>query len=755
MDAARFLCRPIVFQEPQRTVHPPSWLDHIPFAFWIIDALRPSLLVELGCQSGNSYSAFAQAIKALNLSTACYGVDTWKGDAHAGFFDESVFDEWRTYHDLHFSGFSQLIRSTFDEALPHFAEATIDLLHIDGFHTFEAVSHDFEAWRPKLSNHGVVLCHDINVREHDFGAWRFWKDVRQQYRSFEFRHGHGLGVVGVGTDLPEPVRWLLSLDAADPAQNTVRAMFARLGSAIRNEFAAAEAGREADVMHRRATEADAQRWNQLATTARLDARLTEAHTRVAALERSLANRKQVLQARLTDIEALEQELRARDARVVQLEHQVQEQARALRVLQIAPSVYADTREMPTVLFVSHVGPWRPKAGNEYRVQRMLRWYVRQGYRVVPIIAPLPGEELPRSAVDEIADEFGNCVQVHRNGTLDHMLRGVSTGLPKAAPKMTYADLLEENEASGRQRDLLNLDRTFCHDAVISTVLQLQRAIGRHILQVEYIWMTRLLPLVFGDVLKIVDLVDVFSSIDRKVRAYGLRDVDISALEEGDRIRRADLAIAIQDDERRELEAVAPSVQIITTGVDFEVVDAGDAPADGHLLYVASNNPRNCKGLRDFLRFAWPRIRRAIPDAELVVVGRVVDALDGRAVAGVTAIGPVEDVAAWYDNAALVINPAIAGTGLKIKTIEALCHFRRVVTWPTGVEGLDPRLAAMCVVATDWYEFAERVVDSLTRRVAHLGANDRRLIADLFAPETVYASLEAVCRSFFEQKVPVV
>lgn len=755
MAADRFLCRPIAFLDPQRAVHPSSWLDHIPFAFWIIEALRPSLVVELGCQSGNSYSAFAQAIKVLNLSTACYAVDTWKGDAHAGFFDESVFEEWRSYHDLHFSGFSQLIRSTFDEALPHFADGTIDLLHIDGYHTFEAVSHDFEAWRPKLSRRGVVLCHDINVREHDFGAWRFWEGVRQQYPSFEFHHGHGLGVVGVGIDLPEPVKWLLSLDAGDAAQSTVRSFFARLGSAIQNGYAAVEARREAAMLQLHATEADAQRRHQLAHAARIGARLSEAHTRIAALEQSLVTREQELQERSRHVEVLEQEMRTRDASLAQLERELQRQARTLRAAEIAPSVYAENRDLPTVLLVSHVAPWRPKAGNEYRVQRMLRWYMRQGYRVVPVIAPLPGEEVPRSAVDDMAAEFGNCVHIQRDGTLDHQLRDVSIGLAKAAPTLTYADLLGENDVSGRQRELLRLDRTFCHDAVISTVLQLQRAIGRHILQVEYIWMTRLLPLVFGDVLKIVDLVDVFSSIGRKVTAHGLRDVEIAPSEEGDRVGRADVAIAIQDDERREIEALAPSVRIITTGVDFDVANAADGPVGGHLLLVGSNNPRNCKGLRDFLCFAWPRVRRAIPDAELVVVGKVIDALDGRSVPGVTAIGPAEDVAAWYDNAALVINPVIAGTGLKIKTIEALCHFRRVVTWPTGVEGLDPRLAAMCIIATDWYEFAARIVDALKGGASHLEANERRLIAHLFAPETVYASLETVCTSFFREKVPVV
>ena len=46
-DEWRFLHRPIVFLEPDRIVDPASWLDYTPFAFWIVDALRPSLFVEL------------------------------------------------------------------------------------------------------------------------------------------------------------------------------------------------------------------------------------------------------------------------------------------------------------------------------------------------------------------------------------------------------------------------------------------------------------------------------------------------------------------------------------------------------------------------------------------------------------------------------------------------------------------------------------------------------------------------------------
>ena len=135
---ARFLYRPIMFHAPERAVNPPSWLDHTPFAFWIIDAMQPAIFVELGCHSGNSYSSFAQAVQTLGLPTACYAVDTWRGDPHAGCSMTGSSRSGSQYHERRFAAFSSLIRATFDEALTHFLDDSVDLLHIDGYHTFEA-----------------------------------------------------------------------------------------------------------------------------------------------------------------------------------------------------------------------------------------------------------------------------------------------------------------------------------------------------------------------------------------------------------------------------------------------------------------------------------------------------------------------------------------------------------------------------------------------------------------------------------------
>jgi tetratricopeptide (TPR) repeat protein len=233
------------FRFPDR-ITPSAWTEHVPFMFWLVDALRPGRFVELGTHSGVSYCAACQAVELRNLDCSCYAVDTWKGDEHAGFYGQEVYADLAAHHDPRYSAFSRLVRSTFDEAAGHFEDGSIDLLHIDGLHHYDAVRHDFETWRPKLAANAVVLFHDTNVRERDFGVFRLWGELSAEQRHFEFLHGHGLGVLATGESYPAAVEALLAAGVDEAQREEVRTIFAHLGQAIALQAGAAQALRQAE-----------------------------------------------------------------------------------------------------------------------------------------------------------------------------------------------------------------------------------------------------------------------------------------------------------------------------------------------------------------------------------------------------------------------------------------------------------------------------------------------------------------------------
>ena len=193
--------------------------------------LRPNTLVELGTHCGDSYSAFCQATRAFDLQTQCFAVDTWEGDSQAGYYGDEVFRELSEFHDTSYGEFSELLRMRFDQALPLFEEGSVDLLHIDGLHTYEAVREDFETWLPKMSDSGLMLFHDTNVRDRqDFQVWRLWQEVTAERPHFEFKYGFGLGVLGVGNNLPPSILEFFDWAAREP--DLVESFFLKQGCDI-------------------------------------------------------------------------------------------------------------------------------------------------------------------------------------------------------------------------------------------------------------------------------------------------------------------------------------------------------------------------------------------------------------------------------------------------------------------------------------------------------------------------------------------
>ena len=218
-------------------------------------------------------------------------------------------------------------------------------------------------------------------------------------------------------------------------------------------------------------------------------------------------------------------------------------------------------------------------------------------------------------------------------------------------------LARQSAAIDRERDAANIMCSFCPDALAELVLHLETEFDPQVLLAEYVFMSRPFTMLRPGLFKIIDTIDVFSSTYAKVVRYGIEDgLALDPEIEAELLNRADAVIAIQAEEADALRKLVPHRQVISVGVDFALLNEAPPSATRPvILLVASDNARNVKGLKDFLCFAWPLIRRALPEAELRVIGSVGKAVE-PAQPGVQILGRVEDLASAYAEARVIINP---------------------------------------------------------------------------------------------------
>ena len=179
------------------------WEGHRDFVYDLINFVKPKMITELGSQYGCSLFTFCQSVKDNNLDTKIRAVDMWSGDIGAQDTGEEVFALVNKIKDEYFSNLDiKLYQMRFDDALPDFEDGSIDILHIDGGHTFEDVDHDLKTWLPKLSEDGIILFHDV-YSDIDDGSCVHWRETKKKYSNFfDFEHSCGLGIL-----FPKSDKW--------------------------------------------------------------------------------------------------------------------------------------------------------------------------------------------------------------------------------------------------------------------------------------------------------------------------------------------------------------------------------------------------------------------------------------------------------------------------------------------------------------------------------------------------------------------
>jgi predicted O-methyltransferase YrrM len=169
----------------------------------LLDVLRvhpPRVIIEIGTAKGGTFFLLASvaAPNALLIS-----VDLPGGQYGGGYKPERV-SLYRA-----FARAQQRIvliqgdsgdPETFNQVRKVLAKASVDLLLIDGDHTYGGVSRDFRGYGPLVHNGGLIALHDIAPhRDLSVGVKQFWDELEMQFpRSFEFIEDRDQGWAGIG-----------------------------------------------------------------------------------------------------------------------------------------------------------------------------------------------------------------------------------------------------------------------------------------------------------------------------------------------------------------------------------------------------------------------------------------------------------------------------------------------------------------------------------------------------------------------------
>jgi glycosyltransferase involved in cell wall biosynthesis len=352
-----------------------------------------------------------------------------------------------------------------------------------------------------------------------------------------------------------------------------------------------------------------------------------------------------------------------------------------------------------LLIVSPVPPEPRTAGNRARVSNLITILEHLGCDVTFAYAPY-------ESADYKAME----------GRLGHRLRILQS---KAPPFQTVAGRAKRKIRRAlrlRSAHLWSVDEWF-DDSLLSQVKSLQNTEHFDTALIEYVFLSKLACVFPDSVRTIIDTHDLMGDRHKIYLDSGLQSAWFATTprEEIRALNRADAVIAIQEEEAQYLRRYV-SGEVFCVG-HIGALDIRPLPDPGgsRILFVGSANSINIHGLEWFVRSVLPEIRARIPDCELAIAG---PAGDGRTWPnGVFALGPLESLAPVYAEAALVINPVTFGTGLAVKTIEALSYGKPVVATAAGVRGLGPQFAGAFWVAEDAGRFAQSVIVLLQDRTA--------------------------------------
>lgn len=205
-----------------------AWLPHGPLGIWLVNALRPRRIVELGTHDGFSYFSFCRAVEENRIAAACAAFVTCDEWAHDNKYTEYIYEKLKR-KNTKFEKFSKIDYKITLEAIEYFEDHSIELLHINN--VFFKTESYLKKIEKKLSDNAIILLSGTSVSKENSGSGDFWSDVSRARPSLNFARQDGLEVVFWGGAPNRTIASLMQLIQDPVGRSAALAFFELAGEA--------------------------------------------------------------------------------------------------------------------------------------------------------------------------------------------------------------------------------------------------------------------------------------------------------------------------------------------------------------------------------------------------------------------------------------------------------------------------------------------------------------------------------------------
>lgn len=357
--------------------------------------------------------------------------------------------------------------------------------------------------------------------------------------------------------------------------------------------------------------------------------------------------------------------------------------------------YNISKNIMNILIISPTPTHPQNAGNRSRIFEMCLLLRQRGFLIS--FLNLKKEE---GDVNEMKSFFGNNYYEYEVDALKKRfsINTITHKIRKAIPTANYK---------------YNRKVDFYYDNQINIFLKNTFRPNQfsHVL-VEYVVYSKALEYFDVNTTKIIDTHDVLSNryqlfLEQKIKPQWY---SLFPKEEAKGLNRADKIIAIQNHEKEYFEKIT-SKQITVIGHYTQTSLNSTEPESDTLLFVGSNNKINIDGINHFIKNVFPKIVLELPNIKLIIAGSI-----NKDISKVVShpncyfYGEYKNNAEIYSKANVVIIPILYGTGLKIKTIDALANSKAVVSYSEGIFGIENNPdKPIYLLAKNDFDFAQNII----------------------------------------------